>query len=73
MGFRLVLNDYYEPYRLPLIITENGLGTSDILTEDGKVQDDYQIDYLRDHIAAYNDAIADGIELIGVLSIGSNR
>ncbi len=24
-----VLNDYYRQYRLPLIITENGLGTPD--------------------------------------------
>ena len=35
-GLRLVLNDYYRQYRLPLIITENGLGTPDHLTEDGK-------------------------------------
>lgn len=65
MGLRLVLNDYYDRYRLPLIITENGLGTPDTLTEDGKIHDDYRIDYIREHIAACNDAIADGVELIG--------
>ncbi len=65
MGLRLVLNDYYEKYRLPLIITENGLGTGDQLTEDGKVHDDYRIEYLKSHIAACNDAIADGVELFG--------
>ncbi|WP_080876102.1 glycoside hydrolase family 1 protein [Oceanobacillus timonensis] len=64
-GLRLLLNDYYEKYRLPMIITENGLGTGDQLTEDGKIHDDYRIDYLKDHIAACNDAIADGVELFG--------
>ncbi|SDQ36017.1 glycoside hydrolase family 1 protein [Carnobacterium viridans] len=65
MGLRLVLNDYYRQYRLPLIITENGLGTPDVLTEDQQVHDDYRIDYIRDHIAACHDAINDGVELFG--------
>lgn len=65
MGLRLVLNDYYRQYRLPMIITENGLGTPDVLTEDQHVHDDYRIDYIRDHIAACHDAINDGVELFG--------
>ncbi|MEK5175588.1 glycoside hydrolase family 1 protein [Heyndrickxia sp. FSL W8-0496] len=65
MGLRLVLNNYYEKYRYPLIITENGLGTADNLTDDGHIHDDYRINYLKDHIAACNDAIADGVELFG--------
>ena len=39
MGLRLVLNDYYRRYHLPMIVTENGLGTADVLTEDGHVHD----------------------------------
>ena len=46
-GLRIVLNDYWEKYRLPLIITENGLGTEDVLAENGKIHDDYRIDYMR--------------------------
>lgn len=65
MGLRLVLNEYYRQFRLPLIITENGLGTADVLTEDGKIHDQHRIDYLRDHIAACYDAIQDGVELFG--------
>ncbi|GIN39485.1 glycoside hydrolase family 1 protein [Heyndrickxia oleronia] len=65
MGLRLVLNNYYEKYRYPLIITENGLGTADNLTDDGHIHDDYRINYLKDHIAACNDAIADGVKLFG--------
>ncbi|MDO4466362.1 MAG: glycoside hydrolase family 1 protein [Bacillota bacterium] len=65
MGLRLVLNHYYDDYHLPLIITENGMGTPDILTEDGKIHDEYRIAYLKDHIGAIYDAIEDGVEVIG--------
>ena len=62
---RIVLNDYYSRYHLPLIITENGLGTPDVLTEDGKVHDDYRIDYIRGHLEAMALAMEDGVELMG--------
>ena len=64
-GLRIVLNDYYARYRLPIIITENGLGVPDTLSEDGKIHDDYRIDYIRQHINACSLAIADGVEVIG--------
>lgn len=62
MGLRLVLNEYYRKYRLPLMIAENGYGTKDVL-ENGRVHDDYRINYLRDHIQACKDAIEDGVDL----------
>ena len=65
MGLRIVLNDYYSRYHLPLLITENGLGMADTLTEDEKIHDDYRIDYLRQHIQACADAVKDGVELMG--------
>lgn len=65
MGLRIVLNDYYRQCRVPLIITENGLGTPDTLEADGSVHDPYRIDYLRRHIEACRDAMDDGVELIG--------
>ena len=65
MGLRIVLNDYWGRYHLPMIITENGLGMADTLTSDGKVHDDYRIDYLREHIKAGALAIGDGVDLIG--------
>lgn len=64
-GLRLVLNRYYQKYRLPLIVTENGLGAGDVLTEDKKVHDQDRIDYLRRHIEACGLAIEDGVELMG--------
>lgn len=63
-GLRVALNEYWQRYHLPLIITENGLGTPDIL-EDGKVHDSYRIDYLRSHIEACELAIEDGVEMLG--------
>lgn len=63
-GLRVALNEYWQRYHLPLIITENGLGTPDVL-EDGKVHDYYRIDYLRDHINACALAIEDGVEMLG--------
>lgn len=65
MGLRIVLNDYYSRYHLPLIITENGLGTPDVLTQDGRVHDDYRIDYIRGHLDAMALAAEDGVEVIG--------
>ena len=63
-GLRVALNEYWQRYHLPIIITENGLGTPDVL-EDGKVHDNYRIDYLREHIKACELAIKDGVDLMG--------
>ena len=65
MGLRIVLNEYAARYHLPMIIAENGLGMGDVLTEDGKVHDDYRIDYLREHIKACALALEDGVQLFG--------
>lgn len=65
MGLRIVLNEYYARYHLPLIITENGLGTPDVLTGDGRVHDDYRIDYIKGHLEAMELAMEDGVDLMG--------
>ncbi len=65
VGLRLTLRQLWERYRLPLLITENGCGVVDELTKDGKVHDDYRIDYLRKHIIACREAITDGVCLMG--------
>lgn len=62
---RITANDIYSRYALPLVITENGLGGRDTLTEDGKIHDTYRINYLRDHIKQVQLAITDGVELFG--------
>ncbi|GLC90017.1 glycoside hydrolase family 1 protein [Lysinibacillus piscis] len=69
-GLRISLNDLYDRYRLPLFIVENGLGANDTIEEDGTIQDDYRIDYLREHITAMAESIEDGVELMGYTSWG---
>ncbi len=45
---------------------ENGLGAFDKVTEDGKIHDDYRIDYLRKHIEQMRLAVdVDGVNLMG--------
>ena len=63
-GMEYMLRDLYNRYNKPLMITENGLGAHDTLTEDGKIHDDYRIDYLKKHIAAMKKAMDYGVEMI---------
>lgn len=62
-GLEYIFRDIYGRYNKPLMITENGLGAFDELTEDGKVHDEYRIDYLREHIKAMGRAIDYGVEV----------
>lgn len=64
-GLRYALNDLYGRYQVPLFIVENGLGAIDKIEEDGTVQDDYRIDYLKKHIQAMSEALEDGVDLMG--------
>lgn len=63
-GLRYTLNRVYDRYQVPIMVTENGLGARDVV-EDGKIHDDYRIDYLRQHIEQMRLAIDDGVDLIG--------
>lgn len=46
------------------MVTENGMGTHDVLDADGHIHDDYRIEYLKNHIAEMGKAVRDGVELI---------
>lgn len=63
-GMEYMLRDLYNRYNKPLMITENGMGAYDTLTEDGKIHDQYRIDYLRTHIQAMKKAMDAGVEMI---------
>lgn len=69
-GLRYTLNDFYTRYELPLFIVENGLGAYDEVEADGSIHDEYRIDYLRKHIEQMQEAITDGVELLGYTSWG---
>lgn len=66
IGLRISLIDLYDRYRKPLFIVENGLGARDQIEEDGSINDDYRIDYLKKHMIQMYHAIKDdGVELMG--------
>ena len=70
LGLRITLNALYDRYQKPLFIVENGLGAKDEIEADGSINDDYRIDYLREHIKAMKDAIEDGVDLMGYTTWG---
>ena len=65
VGLRYSLNEIYDRYQLPIFIVENGLGAYDKIDENGKVNDDYRIEYLRKHIEQMQEAVLDGVDLKG--------
>ena len=73
-GLRYVLNMFYDRYQKPLFIVENGLGAVDVLVEDENgnktVEDDYRIQYLKNHLIQVGEAIQDGVEIMGYTSWG---
>ena len=64
-GLRYTLNELYGRYQIPLMVVENGLGAYDKKEEDGSIQDDYRISYLKKHIGQMREAVADGVDLMG--------
>ena len=65
VGFRITLNHIYDRYHLPIFISENGLGAVDQPDENGWIEDDYRIDYLRQHVEQMGEAIKDGVDVFG--------
>ncbi len=71
VGLRIVLNQYWDRWRRPLFIVENGLGARDeLVTIDGAptALDDYRIDYHREHLRQVRAAIGDGVDVLGYTS-----
>lgn len=65
VGLRITLRRIYDRYHLPLLVTENGLGANDQVSEDGCIHDAYRIEYLRCHFQQTQIALQDGVDVIG--------
>lgn len=66
LGLRYVLNELADRYEKPVFVVENGMGAIDEADENGYVEDDYRIDYLRDHLKALMQAVLiDGVNCLG--------
>jgi beta-glucosidase len=57
----------HERYRLPIVITENGMANCDWVHLDGKVHDPQRIDYVRRHLREVRRAIEDRVPVTGYL------
>lgn len=69
VGLRTTLNIIHDRYGLPQFIVENGHSQIEELEEDEdgnlRVLDDYRIKTLKEHLLQLNEAISDGVEIIG--------
>ena len=55
----------YERYKLPFIITENGMSCHDAISLDGKVHDPNRQDYMHRYLLEYKRAIDEGVDGVG--------
>lgn len=65
IGLRYTLNKLYSRYQKPIMLVENGLGAYDKIEEDGTIQDDYRIAYLKEHIEQIALSQEDGVDIFG--------
>lgn len=55
----------YERYKLPFMITENGISCRDIISLDGKIHDSNRIDYLHKYLRQLKKASDEGVDVQG--------
>ena len=56
---------FYERYKLPVVLAENGLSCMDWVARDGKVHDPQRIDYTARHLLALERATSEGVSVGG--------
>ena len=70
VGLRYVLNVLSDRYHLPLFIVENGIGLDEKPDEQNKIKDSFRQRYIRSHLEQVNEAILDGVDVMGYLYWG---
>ena len=55
----------YERYKLPILITENGLAANDFVSLDGKVHDPQRADFICRYLRGLKRAVDEGIPVLG--------
>ena len=56
---------FYDRYKLPISITENGLATREQVFLDGKVHDPQRVDFMHRYLLELARAIKDGVPVTG--------
>lgn len=71
VGLRIACNELYDRYQLPLFVVENGIGLVETKDENGQINDDLRIDFLKKHIQELEKAIQlDGVPVMGYTTWG---
>lgn len=55
----------YERYKMPIVMSENGMSNADIVSLDGKVHDPQRQDFLHRYLCSFRRAAQDGVDLMG--------
>jgi len=56
---------FYERYKIPLVVTENGIACCDWVALDGQVHDEARIDYLHRYLRELKRALGEGVPVKG--------
>ena len=56
---------FHERYKIPIVITENGMSGHDWVSLDGRVHDSHRIDFTARYLRALKRAMADGVDIRG--------
>lgn len=71
LGLRIAMNEIFSRYGLPLLIMECGIGVKESLNAEMTVEDEYRIEYFREHIQSMKRAMeVDGVDCFGFLTWG---
>ena len=79
IGLRIAAHKFFDRYRKPVMVAENGLGARDNVDSDGRIRDDYRISYFERHMAQAELAAREGVDIeayfvwgiIDIVSAGS--
>jgi len=58
---------FYEQYRIPIIISENGMSNADYVSQDGAVHDPQRVEFIRQYLRQLKRAIDDGVPVLGYM------
>jgi beta-glucosidase len=58
---------FHERYKLPVLITENGMANNDWVQSDGRVRDPQRIDFTHRYLTQLARAVGDGVPVLGYM------
>ena len=64
-SIKWVVKFLHQRYKLPVLITENGLSCTDVVSLDGKVHDPNRIDFYHRYLLKLQEAIDEGADVMG--------